>query len=162
MWRLCAARTRPAASWGLGRSAWALLVPVRMATHHAAVWLDHNSAHVFHTTASTLDEVVVESPKAHTQLHRRSGSDDGHRATEDQHYYRDVALALADAEDVLVLGPATAKLELIKYALHHDPKLEAKIVGVETVDHPTDRQLIAYIRHYFRAADADPAQRRAP
>jgi hypothetical protein len=27
--------------------------------------------------------------------------------------------------------------------------LEAKIVGVETVDHPTDRQLVAHARHYF-------------
>jgi hypothetical protein len=31
--------------------------------------------------------------------------------------------------------------------------LEAKIVGVETVDHPTDRQLVAHARHYF-----DPKQ----
>lgn len=125
-----------------------------MATHHAAVWLDHNEARIFHTTPTTFDEVVVESPKAHTQLHRKAGSDDGHRATEDQGYYREVAQALADAGDVLVLGPATAKLELIKYAHRHDPKLAAKIVGVETVDHPTDRQLAAYIRHYFKVADA--------
>jgi stalled ribosome rescue protein Dom34 len=125
-----------------------------MSTYHAAVWLDHNEARIFHTTATTFDEVIVESPKAHTQLHRKSGSDDGHRAPEDQRYYREVAQALADAEQVLVLGPATAKLELIKYAHRHDPKLAAKIVGVETVDHPTDRQLVAYIRHYFKAADA--------
>jgi stalled ribosome rescue protein Dom34 len=125
-----------------------------MSTHHAAVWLDHHEAHIFHTTASTLDEVVVESPRAHTQLHRKSGSDDGHRVAEDQRYYRDVAGALTDAVDVLVLGPATAKLELIKYAQRHDPRLGEKIVGVETVDHPTDRQLIAYIQRYFRAPAA--------
>jgi stalled ribosome rescue protein Dom34 len=126
-----------------------------MITHHAAVWLDHNEARIFHANATTFDETVVESPKAHTQLHRKSGpSNDGHRATENQNYYREVAQALTEAEDVLVLGPATAKLELIKYAHQHDPKLDAKIVGVETVDHPTDRQLVAYIRHYFKAADA--------
>lgn len=125
-----------------------------MPTNHAAVWIDHNEARIFHTTATTCDEVIVESPKAHTQLHRKSGPDDGHRATEDQRYYRQVADALTDAGDVLVLGPATAKLELIKYAQRHDPKLDAKIVGVETVDHPTDRQLVAHIRHYFKVADA--------
>jgi stalled ribosome rescue protein Dom34 len=124
-------------------------------SHHAAVWLDHNEARVFHTTAIlTLDETVIESPKAHTQLHRKSGGGDGQRAAEDQHYYRQVAEALADATDVLVLGPATAKLELIKYAHKHDPKLAAKIVGVETVDHPTDRQLAAHVRKYFKDAEA--------
>ena len=123
--------------------------------HHAAVWLDHNEARVFHTTAVlTLDETLITSPKAHTQLHRKSGAGDGHRATEDQHYYRQVAEALADATDVLVMGPSTAKLELIKYAHRHDPKLSAKIVGVETVDHPTDRQLAAHVRAYFKAAGA--------
>ena len=120
--------------------------------HHAAVWIDHNEARLFHATASTFDETVIESPKAHTQLHRKSGSDDGQRATEDQKYYRAVAQALAEAEDVLILGPATAKLELIKYAHRHDPALGAKIIGVETVDHPTDRQLAAYIRRYFKDA----------
>jgi hypothetical protein len=27
------------------------------------------------------------------------------------------------------------------------------IVGVETVDHPSDAQLVAYARHYFKAED---------
>jgi hypothetical protein len=31
--------------------------------------------------------------------------------------------------------------------------LEPKIVGVETVDHPTDGQLVAHARRYFHAAD---------
>jgi hypothetical protein len=29
----------------------------------------------------------------------------------------------------------------------------AKIVGVETVDHPTDRQIIAYASKYFAKSD---------
>ena len=52
-----------------------------------------------------------------------------------------------------MLGPSTAKLELIEHVHKHDPALEPKIVGVETVDHPTDRQLVAFVRRYFRAAD---------
>lgn len=124
----------------------------RMSTYHAAVWIDHNEARVFHVTKTTFDETTVHSEKAHTQLHRKSGSDDGHRAKENQAYYHDVVQALSDAEQILVLGPATAKLELIKHAHRHDPKLEEKIIGVETVDHPTDGQLVAYIRKYFKDA----------
>jgi stalled ribosome rescue protein Dom34 len=123
-----------------------------MTTYHAAVWLDHNEARVFHVGAHDFDETTIASPKAHSMLHRRSGpgADSGQRAAEDQRYYHEVAAALVEAEAVLVLGPATAKLELIRHLHRHDPRLEAKIVGVETVDHPTDRQLAKFVRAYFK------------
>lgn len=123
-------------------------------SYHAAVWLDHNQAKVFHVTASTFAEEEIHSSSEHTNLHRKSGppGEEGHRAPENQGYYHDVAQALQGAQEILVLGPATAKLELIKHVHKHDPALEPKIVGVETVDHPTDRQLVAYIRRYFEAA----------
>jgi hypothetical protein len=35
----------------------------------------------------------------------------------------------------------------------HDHALEPKILGIETLDHPTDGQLVAYVRHYFYAKD---------
>jgi hypothetical protein len=54
---------------------------------------------------------------------------------------------------VLITGPANAKLELIKHIHQHDPALMKKIVGVETVDHPSDGQLVAYARRYMPATD---------
>ena len=58
----------------------------------------------------------------------------------------------AEAE-VLVVGPAQAKLQLIKHIHAHDPAMSSKIVGVETIDHPSDGQLVAYARKYFVAKD---------
>jgi uncharacterized protein YbcI len=46
-----------------------------------------------------------------------------------------------------------AKTELVKHIHNHDPKLMNVIVGVETVDHPSDAQLVAYARKYFNATD---------
>ncbi|MFO0760011.1 MAG: hypothetical protein U0359_26235 [Byssovorax sp.] len=129
---------------------------------HLAVWLDHNEAKIFHVTSQSFEEAIVASPKAHTQLHRKLGSDDGHRAPEDDRYYEEIARALGEATEILVLGPATAKLELIKYLHHKDPKIAERVVGVETVDHPTDRQLVAYIRTYFKAVDRMKGHRVAP
>ncbi len=124
-----------------------------MSSHHTAVWLDHNDARIFHLTSDGPDDpivhAVVTSPTAHTKLHRKLGSDDGHRAPESQPYYHAIALALADADEVLVLGPATAKQALIAHARMHDPQLAARLVGVETVDHPTDRQIAALVRRYY-------------
>ena len=63
------------------------------------------------------------------------------------------AESIADAGAVLITGPANAKTELVKHIHNHDPKLMNVIVGVETVDHPSDAQLVAYARKYFHATD---------
>jgi hypothetical protein len=47
------------------------------------------------------------------------------------------------------VGPSSAKPDLIRYVHKHAQALEPKILGVETLDHPTDGQLVAYVRHYF-------------
>jgi uncharacterized protein YbcI len=56
-------------------------------------------------------------------------------------------------KQVQVTGPANAKTELVKHISQHDPKLMKIIVGVETVDHPSDAHLVAHARHYFKAED---------
>lgn len=35
----------------------------------------------------------------------------------------------------------------------HDVALVSKVVGVETVDHPSEGQLVAYAHKYFHARD---------
>ena len=72
---------------------------------------------------------------------------------EDQGYLHAVAESVADAGEVLITGPANAKTELVKHIHHHDPHLFTNIVGIETVDHPSDGQLIAFARTYFKAKD---------
>ena len=53
----------------------------------------------------------------------------------------------------LVTGPANVKTALVKHIGEHDPQLAKKIVGVESVDHPSDAQLVAHARKYFKAED---------
>jgi len=65
----------------------------------------------------------------------------------------EVARAVDGSEEVLVVGPSSAKHEWVEYVHKHDRALEPKIVGVETVDHPTDRQLVAYAKKYFVKSD---------
>jgi hypothetical protein len=123
-----------------------------MPIRHAAVWIDHEEAKIFQIDRETFEEKTLRDP--HRELHRRPtvAAEKSH-PTDGEHFYRDVALALEGADEVLVVGPSTAKLEFIKHVHKHDHALVAKIIGVETVDHPTDGQLAAYARHYFRAAD---------
>jgi hypothetical protein len=53
----------------------------------------------------------------------------------------------------LITGPASAKDELASYIRERHPNLAKLISAVEPADHPTDGQLIALARRFFRADD---------
>jgi stalled ribosome rescue protein Dom34 len=132
--------------WADARAAFVLtVVPMSL---HAAVWIDHQEARIFHVEAERFDESTLHAPH-HVARHPRSQTSDQHPPEEERKFYGEVAHALAGAHQVLVVGPSTAKLHFLNYVHKHDPALEPRIVGIETVDHPTDRQLAAYVRHYF-------------
>lgn len=124
-----------------------------MSHFHAVVWIDHSEAHVMHITPDDVEKSVVRPDHPHRKLHARSSAAAGGGTIENQDYYHEVAETLADAQEILVVGPAQAKLQLIKHMQHHDAALMSKVVGVETVDHPSDAQLVAYARNYFVAKD---------
>lgn len=124
-----------------------------MSHYHALVWIDHSEAHVMHISPDDVENSIVQPSEPHRKLHSRVGTLGSGRAPEDQEYYHSVVEALRGAQEVLVVGPAQAKLQLIKHIHAHAPAMVSKIVGVETVDHPTDGQLVAYARKYFLAKD---------
>jgi stalled ribosome rescue protein Dom34 len=114
-----------------------------MTPFHAAVWLDHKQAKIFHVDEHRFDESLIHAPNH--QVHRDPAAE--------ERFYHSVAAALESAGDVLVLGPGSAKLAFVKHVHKHHHALVDKVVGVETVDHPTDKQLVGFIRKYFHAED---------
>lgn len=121
---------------------------------HAAVWLDHKEAHIFHITEDSSDKTTIMVAPHH--VHHKHGK--GYESTKDHHeeakrFHHDIATSLEGSKEILVVGPSTAKLEFIRYVHKHDHALEPKIVGIETVDHPTDGQLVAYAKSYFKLSD---------
>jgi stalled ribosome rescue protein Dom34 len=126
---------------------------VLLSHYHAVVWIDHSEAHVMHIRPDDIEKSIVHPATAHQHLHVRAGTLGSGRAPEDQDFYHRVAAALTGAQEILVVGPAHAKLQLIKHIHVHDAALAEKVIGVETVDHPTDGQLVAYARKYFQATD---------
>jgi len=126
-----------------------------MSTHHfhAVIWIDHREARVFHFSPTDVERLVLHPDHPTSHIHHKANSIGSGHASEDQAYFHAVAQAVADAGAVLITGPANAKTELVKHIHHHDPKLMNVIVGVETIDHPTDAQLIAHARTYLKATD---------
>ena len=130
-----------------------------MSSAHTVVWIDHEQAHVIHFSAETHDEVTVRSSKRDGHLHHKSGAAGSGHAAENQGYYHAVAKVLKGAAMILIAGPASAKNELAKHLEAHDKALSGRVAGVETLDHPSDGQLLAFARKYFDAADKMQAQK---
>ncbi|MDP2030390.1 MAG: translational machinery protein [Thiobacillus sp.] len=124
-----------------------------MSHYHAVVWLDHNEAHIMHISPNDVETSVVKPAEPHRNLQRKRGSVSGSRQPEDQHFYHEVVEALRGAAEILIVGPGQAKLELIKHIHAHDPNVSKQVIGVETVDHPSDSQVVAFARKYFVAKD---------
>ena len=124
-----------------------------MAHYHAVVWLDHSEAHVFHFTPEDVQKLTAQSTDLRPHQHHKRGSSGSGNAKEDHAYFEHVTGLLKGAQEILVVGPAKAKLDLIKHIHKHHQDTVPKIAGVETLDHPTDGQLVAYARKYFHAKD---------
>jgi hypothetical protein len=120
---------------------------------HAVVWIDHREARVFHFNPDDVARVVVHPDKPNRHLHHKSGSIGAGHAAADKAFLHAVSEAVADAGQVLVVGPGSSKAEFITYAMQHSPVVADRIVGIETVDHPSDGQIVAFARRYFHAAD---------
>ena len=121
--------------------------------YHAAIWIDHREARVFHFGPNDVETLVLHPDNPTKHIHHKANSiGSGHAATSPD-YLRAVAASVSDAGAVLITGPANAKTELVEYIRLHDAKLAKVIAGVETVDHPSDAQLVAYARKYLIATD---------
>ena len=112
------------------------------------VWMDSEKANLFNIKTSSVE-------KSHLNLH---GADHHTRSKKDlhevhhlEHFYRDLAIKLNDADQILILGPGLSKNHFKTYLeTHHKKDLGSKIVGLEHSDHPTDNQIIATAKKYFK------------
>ena len=113
-----------------------------MSLFHAVVWIDHQSAQVLQFDA---EHVQAQKIKAHSHHTRQHGS-----AVRTEHvFFGEVCDALAGIAEVLVSGSHTAQADFKHYVDKHRPAVAPQIKGWETVDHPSDAQLVALARKYF-------------
>lgn len=121
--------------------------------YHAVIWIDHREARVFHFSSTEVERLILHPDHPTKHIHHKANSTGSGHASPDHEYLHEVTESVADAGAVLITGPANAKTELVEYIHHHDPKLTKVIVGIETVDHPSDAQLIAHAKKYFMTTD---------
>lgn len=79
-----------------------------------AIWVDHQEARVFHVTDANFEETTIPSPAHH--FHRHPKSDDTkirNHPQDEPHFFDNEVRALADAEEILIMGPSVTKLQRI-------------------------------------------------
>src|ERR1700682_882402 len=121
--------------------------------YHAVIWIDHREARVFHFNSTEAEKLILHPDNPTRHIHHKANPIGSGHASAEQDYLHAIAESVADAVAVLITGPANAKTELVEYIHLHDPRLTKVIAGVETVDHPSDAQLVAYARKYLMATD---------
>jgi stalled ribosome rescue protein Dom34 len=126
---------------------------------HAVVWIDHSQAKVFHLGLSGANEVALHPHLPTRHLHHKAGSIGGGHAAPDKDFYDEVTNAIADAGEILIIGPAGAKTELANHIRAHAPDIAKRIVAVEAADHPSDGEIVAYAKRHFKMP---PARVQAP
>ena len=85
----------------------------------------------------------------------------GHPRRNAKRFFRRVERSIEHAEQILVLGPSTAKLEFVRYLRKHAHAVERRVVGIETMEKATDAQLNTFTQEYFPSIRQDDDQERA-
>ena len=122
-----------------------------MSANHVAIWIDHREAHVLYFDPSL--NQMIKADGAHSHLHHKANEIGSGNSPDEHAFFHRVIQAVKDVHEILILGPGSAKNELHKHAVAHDPAIAKKIIGVETVDHPTDGQVLNFAKKYFQKID---------
>jgi stalled ribosome rescue protein Dom34 len=113
------------------------------------VWLDSSVAKIFALHPGEFEETKL---KRHELKHHNNTADKAQNNHKDlEKYFHQVATALEQAHEILLIGPGEAKTHFKQHLLnHHHTKIADKIVASETVDHPTDGQIVALAKKFFK------------
>lgn len=124
-----------------------------MTINHVIAWIDHAEAHIIHFDRDGSNAEVVKTHASRRHLHVRAGHSGSGHAPENRVYFDGIADALAGKDRILIVGPGLEKLALMKHLASYRPDVAERVMSVETVDHPSDGQLLQYARKYFAKAD---------
>ena len=125
----------------------------------AGLWIDHRKAVIVTITEDGLETKQIQSNlDKHVRFSSGSSEDGTAEDMQDRQFvnrlnsfYDEVIAAIRDVESILIIGPGEAKGELVK-RLERD-EIGGRIVGLDTVDKMTDRQIAERVRQQFHVRE---------
>ncbi|MFA6237753.1 MAG: hypothetical protein WC635_10535 [Bacteriovorax sp.] len=105
---------------------------------HTTIWIDHEHTYIFDFKADGLKEKTFKNSGNLDKEHLKS-------------FYHEVAKMIGSPNQLLIVGPGTAKDEFKHHCEdHHHSTLAKVIVGTEVMkDHPRKSQILEVSRKFF-------------
>lgn len=113
-----------------------------------AIWLDRVQAKIFYFPRNHRNDEIVRASHVEHHTHERDSLD---LKREERKLFENVAKKLKDAEDILIFGPGVAKHHFQTYLVEQHPMEARKIRICQSMDHPTEKQLVAFVDSFLRA-----------
>jgi stalled ribosome rescue protein Dom34 len=112
------------------------------------VFIDLEHAKIFELHP---DKVEAHSMRRHEIRHHGGNEKEKNNQKNEEKFFHQVVGHLASAHEILLIGPGPAKIHFRAHIEKHAHEVGKKVVGVETVDHPTDGQIVALAKKFFKA-----------
>jgi stalled ribosome rescue protein Dom34 len=109
---------------------------------HAVVWLDFHQAKIFLMAAQDIAAGRFRADTPHRQIHHKAQIRGSGHVRDDRTYFEAILAAVEEADSWVIAGPGGTKKDLEKYLDGHGEELKKKLVGVESMDHPTEGELL--------------------
>ncbi len=115
------------------------------------IWMDHANAHLMEY-ADTIVTTIITSASTHEEKEFTLQKGESFMQRKDQQqeaaYYKAIATAIKDYDEVLLFGPTDAKTKLYNI-LKADLSFSNINIAIEQTDKLTDNQEQAFVRDYF-------------
>lgn len=121
-----------------------------------AVWIDHEKA--FIVKANPVGDMTISEMDSEVEPRRRSTDSGGdqftitnqnkqeHRRENEMHSFaKQIVARLADADEIMVCGPGTAKFDL-KHEIEKNKSLAAKLKDMQTCDKMSTAELKEFVK----------------
>jgi hypothetical protein len=133
---------------------------------YVGIWVDHKKVFIVSIAG---DQVTINNMVSNVDGHIRisggsrtstpygpqEGPSEGRREERRRQklrqYYRKIIRIISDAQKILIFGPGEAKIELER-EIKKSKVLASRIVGVETTDKMTERQIKARVKEFFMSS----------
>ena len=137
---------------------------------YVGIWVDHKKVFIVSIAGDqvTINNMVSNvdghirisgGSRASTPYGPQEGPSEGRREERRRQklrqYYKKIIRIISDAEKIFIFGPGEAKTELMK-EMKKSKDLSSRIVGTETTDKMTERQIKGEEIFYFKYIDASP------
>jgi len=108
------------------------------------IWLDGKTAKLYHKSDSGVSQQQLHPRQAEHHTH----SDKNHLKDDHGHFFKTIYENIKEKNKILILGPSLEKKHFRNYLETHFPASLTKILAIETVDHPTENQIVSYFEKF--------------